>query len=1231
MKLDSRAFCAVSEVSFSFDFSRSNKQRPHLSDDLQDDYEQPSQQQRPRQVPPPPPSTSGQSRNYPARDASLRRLPNDGNNSTEEAVDPHLEAALENRRRNGLPVDSRGGWTSTAGARTGGDNVRKQEAAVEQFEDQQQTRQGGNERNQGNPNQATTTRDSLMPLSQHATVSRMTSTRRYMDQLDEDDVEAMEEEEEEEGEDANDRGTWHSGWARDSVATVRPKSKGLLLETNRDIGRESAMSTKTYDSQSADAFHYSMYESMSTHPDESTIQNAHSQQRRPSLQPPLSPLPVSPTAPISPPSSTPSPSTAAPIVRIGPPSPTTDSFFNRPQDSTHWNDLPSSPPASPVSRGRQVLHPTSPVSPAGSNRAKSQTGGMNFSRPFVSNSSLSSLAQPPSNAAQPPRPIETINHQQRRPISPRSDSLESSSSPNPLDRKSSLGATSSSMGHSGSSAGHSMSSSWEERKIQAMRQHEEAKRAIDLAREQSRRNRVDQEYRNDGVEELRQSRRVNAESDNAYGGEEEDQENETSIHFPQLASETQLPESPYLAYAAPSPPQPSLVEGAFHSQSVFSEALPRSPPPHPVSPPPVAFSSEPRPAPAPPTTYQPSVSLPLPILGSPPLQRRPSDSPSLHSFHSFSNPHLTTAPAPINLSASAPPSSTLYSTSPPAPVTTKQRNVLRKPRPRRREDDDLTSSAPMSRAGSALSSHSQTSETSSKGSSTWARFRSRSKSRTRAADRTSTFFNDPAPPFPSFQVVSDFDDSSNYPQAPPLRHFHSSASLQPPRSTAPFPSPLLSSSPASSAASAFPSTPSATSPLSQADFARLQASRPPFLRSKTSFGNGNDSSPSPYSNPRQLPTTMKGDEQPWVLKNVTGPKTVQSRVVHVGESASVHGGGGGEGEEMERLNEGIEGVGFGLPRGRIGESPTSQGMGRSVSDQGPNNRQYQRDDRSMSPSDQTSVYSSNYSIYSLPPSPLNTTPTTPTGQTHFTSTPPSSNGHGGEKGGGGSQSVRNSTIQKAKLSIAAAAGAGGNAVRGQMMRTPSGNEKRVVDPVSPEDFLQVGIDHHEAGELERAAWCFEQSAKKDGGCGAGMLMYGLTLRHGWGCQLNAPLGFRYLQMAAESVVEDLDRVVFGGRTLTESEANTKAAKSELVLALHEIGVSYRFGWGVEKNKKMAVSYFTLSADLGDVDAQLDVAFSYANGKGCKKDLKVAAKYYRMAIEQGAENWGLSWIYKPKYM
>lgn len=38
-------------------------------------------------------------------------------------------------------------------------------------------------------------------------------------------------------------------------------------------------------------------------------------------------------------------------------------------------------------------------------------------------------------------------------------------------------------------------------------------------------------------------------------------------------------------------------------------------------------------------------------------------------------------------------------------------------------------------------------------------------------------------------------------------------------------------------------------------------------------------------------------------------------------------------------------------------------------------------------------------------------------------------------------------------------------------------------------------------------------------------------------------------MAAESVVEDLDRVVFGGRTLTESETNTKAAKVSFLICV----------------------------------------------------------------------------------
>lgn len=91
------------------------------------------------------------------------------------------------------------------------------------------------------------------------------------------------------------------------------------------------------------------------------------------------------------------------------------------------------------------------------------------------------------------------------------------------------------------------------------------------------------------------------------------------------------------------------------------------------------------------------------------------------------------------------------------------------------------------------------------------------------------------------------------------------------------------------------------------------------------------------------------------------------------------------------------------------------------------------------------------------------------------------------------------------------------------------------------DLTELGIDFHESGELERSAWNFEQSAKRNGGCGAGMLMYGLALRHGWGVQVNAPLGFQYLQKAAESVVEDLDRAVSGGM-LPDDGTGAKAVK-----------------------------------------------------------------------------------------
>lgn len=175
-----------------------------------------------------------------------------------------------------------------------------------------------------------------------------------------------------------------------------------------------------------------------------------------------------------------------------------------------------------------------------------------------------------------------------------------------------------------------------------------------------------------------------------------------------------------------------------------------------------------------------------------------------------------------------------------------------------------------------------------------------------------------------------------------------------------------------------------------------------------------------------------------------------------------------------------------------------------------------------------------------------------------------------------------------------------------------------------QEYLQLGIQHHETNQLKESAACFEKSATQDGGCGVGMLMWGLTLRHGWGCEKNERLGFKWLRRAAESAVADLENARKGG------SLDVSAVKSELVLAIYEVGQCFFQGWGVPKDQKMAVSYYQVAARLGDPDAQTDLGFCFANGRGCKKDRKEAAKWYRAAVAQGQSDVGLAWIYKDKF-
>ncbi|CAG8441772.1 25129_t:CDS:2 [Gigaspora rosea] len=175
-------------------------------------------------------------------------------------------------------------------------------------------------------------------------------------------------------------------------------------------------------------------------------------------------------------------------------------------------------------------------------------------------------------------------------------------------------------------------------------------------------------------------------------------------------------------------------------------------------------------------------------------------------------------------------------------------------------------------------------------------------------------------------------------------------------------------------------------------------------------------------------------------------------------------------------------------------------------------------------------------------------------------------------------------------------------------------------PTTVEDYISQAIKYHENDQLEKSTEYFHIAAQQNNTIG--MIFYGLALRHGWGCKTDTAKGFKYLQKAADSATEMLNNI--------NDTTNSQILKTGLVLAIYELGMCYKHGWGVPKDKTKAAHYYRMAADQGDPDAQNDIALCYYKGEGVKKDMKIAAKYYRMADKQGYGTMGNSWIYKEKY-
>ncbi|OAP54519.1 hypothetical protein AYL99_10967 [Fonsecaea erecta] len=180
---------------------------------------------------------------------------------------------------------------------------------------------------------------------------------------------------------------------------------------------------------------------------------------------------------------------------------------------------------------------------------------------------------------------------------------------------------------------------------------------------------------------------------------------------------------------------------------------------------------------------------------------------------------------------------------------------------------------------------------------------------------------------------------------------------------------------------------------------------------------------------------------------------------------------------------------------------------------------------------------------------------------------------------------------------------------------PPSRPRSINDPESDID-IQKAIQLHESGDLKEATQMFHQLAES--GNVLSQVLYGLSLRHGWGCEPDPAKAVTYLSAAASnSATIESDALKAGMK-------KGGAAKGELVLAIFELANCFRNGWGVPVDKVAARQYYETAANLGDTDAMNEAAWCYLEGFGGKKDKFKAAQLLRLAEKNGAKTLGNSW-------
>lgn len=152
------------------------------------------------------------------------------------------------------------------------------------------------------------------------------------------------------------------------------------------------------------------------------------------------------------------------------------------------------------------------------------------------------------------------------------------------------------------------------------------------------------------------------------------------------------------------------------------------------------------------------------------------------------------------------------------------------------------------------------------------------------------------------------------------------------------------------------------------------------------------------------------------------------------------------------------------------------------------------------------------------------------------------------------------------------------------------------------------------------------------------LMYGLSLRHGWGGEKDEVRAFRYICSAAVGLCH-VTLILLNDEESLESRdkkiqilhrSALKSALQSLAQSLYELGNCYHYGWGVTCSSAVAQIYYECGSWLGDEDAQEQRGRLLGESKKFEEK-KLGANWLRVAQKkEGHSTAGESWVWKDKY-